>query len=97
MSSAVAQQTIEQLGATGSVLARQRRDRVDMDRLMNRYRALGERRDEERDQVLEQLIRLVFSHAFAEWSVLWPVVRRSVPDGAGRPGGPLSASLRADR
>jgi hypothetical protein len=31
--------------------------------------------------VLKETVQLVFSHAFAEETVLWPAVRRSVPDG----------------
>ncbi len=80
MSGTIAEQTIEQLGGRRSVLVRQRRDHAEMDRLMNRYRALEEEA-QERDRVLKEMIQLVFSHAFAEESVLWPVVRRSVPDG----------------
>ncbi|AJP04255.1 cation-binding protein [Streptomyces cyaneogriseus subsp. noncyanogenus] len=72
-------QTTEELGGRGSVLARQRRDHAEMDRLMDRYRALPD--GEERERVLKQTVQLVFSHAFAEETVLWPVVRRSVGDG----------------
>jgi hemerythrin-like domain-containing protein len=71
-------QTTEELGGSGSVLARQRRDHAEMDRLMDRYRALPD--GEERERVLKQTVQLVFSHAFAEETVLWPVVRRSVGD-----------------
>ncbi|MFD3444061.1 hemerythrin domain-containing protein [Microbacteriaceae bacterium 4G12] len=41
------------------------------------YRTTG--RDQER--VLLRIYRLVFPHAFAEESVLWPVMRRTLPDG----------------
>ncbi|MFD5161972.1 hemerythrin domain-containing protein [Streptomyces hawaiiensis] len=73
------EQTVEQLGGSQSVLARQRRDHAEMDRLMERYRALAD--GEEREQVLKEVVQLVFSHAFAEETVLWPAVRRSVADG----------------
>ncbi len=33
------------------------------------------------DEVLNRVCRLVFPHAFAEESVLWPVLRRVLPDG----------------
>ncbi|MEV5885026.1 hemerythrin domain-containing protein [Streptomyces sp. NPDC052020] len=72
-------QTTEELGGRGSVLARQRRDHAEMDRLMDRYRALAD--GEERERVWKQIVQLVFSHAFAEETVLWPAVRRSVEDG----------------
>ncbi|MEV6958682.1 hemerythrin domain-containing protein [Streptomyces sp. NPDC051207] len=50
-----------------------------MDRLMSQHQSLGD--GEERERVLKETVQLVFSHAFAEETVLWPAVRRSVPDG----------------
>ncbi|GGX71079.1 hypothetical protein GCM10010358_26930 [Streptomyces minutiscleroticus] len=79
MSRTIEEQTVEQLGGPNSILVRQRRDHAEMDRLMNLYRALDD--GEERERALKDLVQLVFSHAFAEESVLWPVVRRSVPEG----------------
>ncbi|HEX8450394.1 MAG TPA: hemerythrin domain-containing protein [Allosphingosinicella sp.] len=67
-----------QLGGRGSVLARQKRDHVDLDRLLRR---LEEVPAEEVDAALLKIYRLVFRHAFAEEAVLWPVVRRLLPDG----------------
>ncbi|MFG2352476.1 hemerythrin domain-containing protein [Streptomyces sp. NPDC048521] len=78
MSKSIKDQTLEQLGGQGSVLARQRRDHAEIDRLMECYRS-GAGRDRER--ALKDVVQLVFSHAFAEETVLWPAVRRSVPDG----------------
>ncbi|WP_030678788.1 hemerythrin domain-containing protein [Streptomyces cellulosae] len=75
----IADQTVEQLGGRDSVLARQRRDHVEMDRLMNEYQVLAD--GEDRERVLKETVQLVFSHAFAEETVLWPVVRRSVAEG----------------
>ncbi|MFE6406923.1 hemerythrin domain-containing protein [Streptomyces sp. NPDC057837] len=72
-------QTVEQLGGEGSVLARQRRDHAEMDRLMERHQALPD--GAERERVLKRLVQLVFSHAFAEETVLWPAVRRAAADG----------------
>ncbi|MEV7817667.1 cation-binding protein [Streptomyces sp. Ru62] len=78
MPTSIKDQTLEQLGGQGSVLARQRRDHAEIDRLMDRYRTgIGR----ERQQALKDVIQLVFSHAFAEETVLWPAVRRFVPDG----------------
>ncbi|MFD4995601.1 hemerythrin domain-containing protein [Streptomyces buecherae] len=79
MSRTIADQTVEQLGGEGSVLVRQRRDHAEMDRLMGRHQAL--RDGAERERVLRELVRLVFSHAFAEETVLWPAVRRAAADG----------------
>ncbi|CAL9375580.1 hemerythrin domain-containing protein [Streptomyces sp. enrichment culture] len=78
MPTSIKDQTLEQLGGHGSVLARQRRDHAEIDRLMDRYRT-GTGRG--RQQALKDVIQLVFSHAFAEETVLWPAVRRWVPDG----------------
>ncbi|MEU3509413.1 hemerythrin domain-containing protein [Streptomyces longwoodensis] len=46
---------------------------------MERHRALPD--GEKRERVLQQTVQLVFSHAFAEETVLWPAVRRLVEDG----------------
>ena len=78
MTTSIADQTVEQLGGPGSVLARQRRDHVELDALLQRLRATT---GAEQDEVLTRVCRLVFSHAFAEESVLWPAVRRVLPDG----------------
>jgi hemerythrin-like domain-containing protein len=79
MSKTIKDQTVDQLGGSGSILVRQRREHEEMDRLMDRYRALDDAG--ERERVLKQVVQLVFSHAFAEETVLWPAVRASVPDG----------------
>ncbi|MDG9717639.1 hemerythrin domain-containing protein [Streptomyces sp. DH24] len=79
MPETIKEQTVEQLGGPSSVLARQRRDHVEMDRLMDRYQTLAD--GEDREPVLQETVQLVFSHAFAEETVLWPAVRRSVEDG----------------
>lgn len=73
-------QTVEQLGGSGSILVRQRREHEEIDRLMSRY--LDAEEDlRRRERALKQVVQLVFSHAFAEETVLWPVVRATVPDG----------------
>jgi hemerythrin superfamily protein len=79
MPETIKEQTVEQLGGPSSVLARQRRDHAEMDRLMDRYSTLAD--GEDRERVLQKTVQLVFSHAFAEETVLWPVVRRSVEEG----------------
>jgi hemerythrin superfamily protein len=78
MSRSLAQQSVAELGGAGSVLARQRRDHVELDRLLRRLEAAS---GPEQDEVLTAVCRLVFSHAFAEEAVLWPAVRASLPDG----------------
>ncbi|CUW31851.1 MULTISPECIES: hemerythrin domain-containing protein [Streptomyces] len=79
MSKTIREQTVEQLGGGSSILVRQRREHQEMDRLMDRYRSLDDAH--ERERVLKQVVQLVFSHAFAEETLLWPAVRASVPDG----------------
>jgi hemerythrin superfamily protein len=74
----VAAQSVEELGGRLSVLARQRSDHEKLDGLLQR---LGEASQEDQLPVLLDLYRLVFPHAFAEESVLWPVMRRVLPDG----------------
>ena len=74
----IADQTEEELGGPGSVLVRQRRDHVELDRLLHELEgSTGPAQDE----VLQRIDRLVFGHAFAEEAVLWPVLRRTLPDG----------------
>lgn len=78
MTRSLAEQSVDELGGPGSVLARQRRDHVELDELLTRLRTTS---GPEQDEVLTRVCRLVFSHAFAEESVLWPAVRAALPDG----------------
>lgn len=74
----VADQSLRELGGQVSILARQRRDHVELDRLLQ---AIDAADGPARQELLTRLCRLVFPHAFAEESVLWPAVRRALPDG----------------
>ena len=74
----LADQRTPQLGGPLSVLVRQKKDHVRLDRLLGELAEAGPR---EQDDVLRRIYRLVFSHAFAEEAVLWPVIRRVLPDG----------------
>ncbi len=78
MSRSIAAQTLDELGGPRSVLSRQRRDHVQLDRLLHQLEATSGSVQEE---VLQRIDRLVFGHAFAEEAVLWPVLRRLLPDG----------------
>ncbi len=78
MPRSIAHQTVEELGGPASVLVRQRDDHVELDRLLHE---LDGTTGAEQERVLRRIDRLVFSHAFAEESVLWPVLRRVLPDG----------------
>ena len=78
MTRSIADQTVEELGGPGSVLARQRKDHIQLDRLLHELDGTSGAAQEE---VLQRIDRLVFSHAFAEETVLWPVLRRVLPDG----------------
>ncbi|SDZ23977.1 Hemerythrin superfamily protein [Geodermatophilus africanus] len=78
MSRSIADQSVEELGGPGSVLVLQRRDHVQLDRLLHELDGTTGR---EQEEVLTRIDRLVFSHAFAEESVLWPAIRRVLHDG----------------
>lgn len=75
----LAHQARAELGGPLSVLTRQKRDHVLLDRLLHELATAPPGDEEER--VLRRMARLVFPHAFAEESVLWPVMRRVLPDG----------------
>jgi hypothetical protein len=74
----LAHQTVEQLGGRWSILARQKRDHVELEGMLERLPATC---GEEREDLLNRISRLVFTHAFAEEAVLWPALRRHLPDG----------------
>jgi hemerythrin superfamily protein len=74
----ISDQTVEELGGPSSVLALQRADHVQLDRLLHE---LDGSTGPVQEEVLARIDRLVFSHAFAEETVLWPVLRRVLPDG----------------
>lgn len=71
-------QTVEELGGPRSVLWRQRRDHVELGRLL---RQLASCTPERSGTLLVRIYRLAFPHAFAEEAVLFPVIRRVLPDG----------------
>ena len=75
----IAQQTVAELGGQDSLLVRQRRDHERLAGLLERLRASAAEADQA--VVLNDVCRLVFTHAFAEESVVWPTVRRVLPDG----------------
>jgi hemerythrin superfamily protein len=65
------------LGGSSNVLARQKRDHVELDRLLEQVqRSTGD----EQDEVLTKIWRLVFRHAYAEETVLWPAMRATLRD-----------------
>jgi len=74
----LAEQDVTGLGGRVSVLARQKADHVRLDALLHE---LGATPAAEQDDVLRRIYRLVFPHAFAEESVLWPALRRLLADG----------------
>jgi hemerythrin superfamily protein len=74
----LADQGTDELGGRLSVLTRQKADHVRLDALLHE---LGRTGPADQDPVLRRIYRLVFPHAFAEESVLWPPLRRLLPDG----------------
>lgn len=74
----IAYEPEQALGGPGSVFVRQRRDHQRLDALLDRIdRTTGT----EQDAALQEMYRLVFPHAFAEEAVIWPLMRRVLPDG----------------
>lgn len=78
MPRSLAGQSEAELGGGHSVLVLQRRDHRALDALLARIDGSS---GDERAGALTDLCRLVFPHAFAEEAVLWPVLRRVLPDG----------------
>ena len=78
MTRSIADQTESQLGGSRSVLVRQKRDHIELDRLLH---AIDASTGAQRQDLINSLCTLVFPHAFDEESVLWPVVRAELPDG----------------
>jgi hemerythrin superfamily protein len=78
MPRSIADQSVAELGGPTSVFVRQRTDHEQLDRLL---RELDGTTGREQERVLRRIDRLVFSHAFAEETVLWPVLRKVLPDG----------------
>jgi hemerythrin-like domain-containing protein len=74
----LADQSVEELGGRRSILHRQTQDHIKLNRMLERLPTTS---DDEQDELLHRLCRLVFTHAFAEEAVLWPALRRSVEDG----------------
>lgn len=74
----LADQTVAQLGGRRSILTRQKRDHVKLEEMLTR---LPDTSGDERKELLNRISRLVFAHAFAEEAVLWPALRRHLPDG----------------
>lgn len=75
----LAEQTTTDLGGTTSILVRQKRDHERLEHLLEQLEHAANAMEEER--ILHRTARLVFPHAFAEESVLWPGLRRLLPDG----------------
>jgi hemerythrin superfamily protein len=87
----IADQTVEQMGGRSSILARQRADHTRLDRLMARARETVEQGGIVHQVALRAVARLVFTHAFAEESVLFPAARRVLPEGD-----PLTLQIETD-
>ncbi len=78
MRRSIAEQTDAELGGPLSVLVRQKRDHIRLDRLLAELSHSGGHAER---RTLNEIMRLVFTHAFAEEAVLWPALRRTLPDG----------------
>lgn len=78
MYASVAHQSDTELGGPLSVLVRQKRDHIRLNALLAELQGSA---GPGQGEVLRRIYRLVFPHAFAEEAVLWPVMRRVLPDG----------------
>lgn len=74
---AIAEQTVPELGGQGSIPFHQKQDHVVLDVLLD---ALVRSSRVDQQAVLHRIFRLVFPHAFAEEAVLWPALRQVVAD-----------------
>jgi hemerythrin superfamily protein len=74
----IAHQSEAELGGSGSLLVRQRKDHALLEELLSQLRTTA---GTVQDEVLTRLGRLVFPHAYGEEAVLWPVLRWVLPDG----------------
>jgi hypothetical protein len=74
----LARQSVAEMGGWGSVLSRQKRDHIRLDRLLDELEGSPASRQ---DAVLLSIYRLVFPHAYAEETIVWPLIRRVLPDG----------------
>jgi len=74
----IAEQTVAEMGGRFSVLSLQKRDHLELNRLLHRLTIAS---PADQDAVLLDIYRLVFPHAYAEETVLWPAIRRVLPDG----------------
>ncbi|MEW1683137.1 hemerythrin domain-containing protein [Streptomyces sp. T12] len=73
-------QDADSLGGDDSILMRQRRDHARLDAMISRCQS-EDLPAGELDALWLDIVQLVFSHAFAEETVLWPLLRRVAPDG----------------
>ncbi|MFI8306152.1 hemerythrin domain-containing protein [Streptomyces sp. NPDC085927] len=80
MTTSISEKDATRLGGESSILMRQRRDHAALDAMMNRHLA-ADTTPGEREALWQDIVQLVFSHAFAEETVLWPVLRRISSDG----------------
>ncbi|MDH6565272.1 hemerythrin superfamily protein [Streptomyces sp. SAI-117] len=80
MTVSISEQSIDRLGGKGSILVRQRRDHAELDAMMHRYLD-PDTTPAQQSELWNRIVQLVFSHAFAEETVLWPLLRRISADG----------------
>jgi iron-sulfur cluster repair protein YtfE (RIC family) len=74
----IAEQSVEELGGSSSVLVRMRREHGEQEALLQRLESTT---GDAQDEVLTRLWRLVFTHAYAEETVVWPAIRAVSTDG----------------
>lgn len=74
----VAEQSVDELGGPHSLLVRMRVEHGQMDELIDQLTAAS---GDAQDELLTQLWRLVYPHAYAEETLVWPAIRAVATDG----------------
>ena len=74
----LAEESEAELGGRLSVLRRQKQDHVVLDRLLEELRSSS---GSDQDEVLRRVPRSATKTALAEEPVLWPAIRRALPEG----------------
>jgi hypothetical protein len=79
IATSIAHRSVDELGGRASLFVRQRQDHARLDELLRQVHATH---GDDQQAALTETARLVFPHAFAEEAVIWPLVRKLLPNGA---------------
>ena len=74
----IAVQTVAELGGEHSLLTKMRAEHIELERLLEDVAGAS---GDAQDEAFTRLRRLVFPHAYAEETVVWPAIRAVARDG----------------